>query len=90
MSNKTSSASPTPTGQGGRSEVPLPDIKKRGVKGFFRDVRRELKLVIWPTRRETLRLTSVVLTVCFGVVVILYALGWFFGFVIDLLIRGGS
>lgn len=86
MSKKTSSPSPAPGGQGGRSDVPLPDIKKRGIRGFLRDVRRELKLVIWPSRQETIRLSFVVLAVCFGVVVILYGLGFIFGFIIDLLI----
>ncbi|MCU0315777.1 MAG: preprotein translocase subunit SecE [Fimbriimonadaceae bacterium] len=51
--------------------VPLPSRKRGGIKGFFRDVIAEMKKVIWPTPRETTRLTGVVLGVCALVVILL-------------------
>jgi preprotein translocase subunit SecE len=35
-------------------------------KQFFREVRVELKKVTWPSRKETIASTSVVLITCFG------------------------
>ena len=37
---------------------------KRGLKGYFAEVRREVKKVHWPTPQETNRLTGIVLVVC--------------------------
>lgn len=58
---------------------------KRGVKGFFTEVKREIKKVTWPTIPETHRLTGVVLGVCALLVAVLTGLGAVFGFVIDFL-----
>jgi len=57
-----------------KSTPPIPDIKGKGVTGFFRDVRREMKHVNWPTRQESTRLTGVVLGVCGLLAVVLTAL----------------
>ncbi len=57
----------------------------RGLKGYFQEVRREVKKVNWPTVPETHRLTGVVLGVCALLVAILTALGAVFGFVVDFL-----
>lgn len=35
--------------------------------GFLKEVRDELKKVVWPTREETIRLTGVVVIVSIGV-----------------------
>lgn len=61
-------------------------IAKRGLSGFLRDTMRELKHVVWPSRKETIRLSGVVLTVCTGIVLFLYALGIAFGWVLDTII----
>jgi preprotein translocase subunit SecE len=50
--------------------IPLPKAK-RGLKSFFTDVVRELKKVTWPTRKETNRMTGVVLAICALIVGIL-------------------
>jgi preprotein translocase SecE subunit len=70
--SKTTPANPGPSNPGGSSsgKIPIPG-SKRGVKGFFVDVGREMKKVNWPNKRETNRLTGVVLAVCFLVVVLL-------------------
>ena len=74
---------PTPA-----STVPLPK-SKRGLKGFFQETAAELKKVHWPTRRETTRLTGVVLTVCVGSVVILWGLSTAFEAILNIILRGG-
>lgn len=74
---------------GGRARggVPTPRLK-RGLRGFLIEVQREMKKVSWPTRPETNRLTVVVLSVCLLLVTFLSALGFVFGFVIDIITRG--
>ena len=71
----------------GRGSVPVPK-SKRGVKGFFNEVNREMKKVSWPTRIETNRLTAVVLTVCAGLVVLFTALSYVFDTVVTILTKG--
>jgi preprotein translocase subunit SecE len=53
--------------------VPIPK-SKRGFKAFLNDVSRELKKVHWPTRKETNRLTGVVLAVCAIAAAVLYGM----------------
>lgn len=67
-----------------QATIALPKFK-RGTKGFFAEVKREIKKVNWPTREETTRLTGVVLTVCGLVVLILMGLNYFFDFAVSLL-----
>lgn len=69
------------------ADVPVPNLKRRGISGFVSDVRREMKHVTWPTRKETTRLTGVVLAVCFAAVAILFGLGELFHFVIEALLK---
>ncbi|MFQ3586831.1 MAG: preprotein translocase subunit SecE [Fimbriimonadaceae bacterium] len=45
---------------------------KRGIRGFFAEVGREMKKVHWPKPAETNRLTGVVLTVCTLLTLILF------------------
>jgi preprotein translocase subunit SecE len=40
-------------------------IKPRDIKQFLREVKVELKKVTWPSRKETISATSVVLAVVF-------------------------
>lgn len=44
-------------------QIPLPK-SRRGMRGFFTEVARELKKVTWPKPKETTRLTGVVIVVC--------------------------
>lgn len=71
------------------ASVAVPNIKKRGFKGFMRDVQREMRHVTWPTRAETNRLTGVVLAVCALAIVILTGLSLLFQTLFDLLLRRG-
>ena len=58
---------------------------RRGFKGFWIDVYRELKKVEWPKTKEVNRLTVVVLVVCAMVVAILSAMSVVAGTVVNLL-----
>lgn len=62
--------------------IPVPR-SSRGIKGYFQEVRREIKRVTWPTRAETTRLTGVVLGVCALLIAILTGLSTVFGFIVD-------
>ena len=55
---------------------------KRGLKGYFAEVKREAKKVSWPTIPETHRLTGVVLGVCTILVAVLTSLGAIFEFLV--------
>ncbi len=43
------------------------------ITGFFRDVYSELRKVVWPSRAETIRYTSIVIGFSLGVALILGA-----------------
>lgn len=78
------------SGQGGGGEggnLPIPK-SRRGLKGFYNEVVRELKKVSWPTKSETNRLTGVVMAVTLMFVVILTGLGIIFNTLINLLTKG--
>jgi len=62
---------------------------RRGPKAFYKDVVREMKLVNWPDRRETNRLTGVVLVICTMTVLFLLALSVIFDTLFRQLFRGG-
>jgi preprotein translocase SecE subunit len=70
-----------------QGSIPIPR-SKRGPRGFFIEVGREIKKVSWPTRAETNRLTGVVLGVCVLVGGIMIAMSWAFGVIVDLLTKG--
>lgn len=40
------------------------DKKKAGLKEYFRGVRTEMKKVVWPTKKELVSYTSIVIVVC--------------------------
>jgi preprotein translocase subunit SecE len=75
------------TGEGGN--LPLPK-SRRGIKGFYSEVVREMKKVNWPTKKETNRLTGVVMAVTIICVLILLGFGIVFSTLIDLLTGGLS
>jgi preprotein translocase SecE subunit len=83
MANQNQQAS-DPKGGG---SIPIPK-SRRGLKGFVAEVQREMKKVTWPTRQETNRLTSVVLTVCLAIVTIIYTMSFVFEKAIDFITKG--
>jgi preprotein translocase SecE subunit len=68
--------------------VPVPKMR-RGVKGFYRDVLREMKHVTWPKPHETTRLTGVVLVVCALIIVLLQFAAFVFGEIVTAIVKGG-
>jgi preprotein translocase SecE subunit len=68
--------------------VPVPRMR-RGVKGFYRDVVREMKHVTWPKPHETTRLTGVVLVVCALIIVLLQFAAFVFGEIVTAIVKGG-
>ena len=79
---KVATGNEEPRKPGGSIAVPR---SKRGLKGYFTEVKREAKKVSWPTVPETHRLTGVVLGVCALLVAILTGLGSVFGFIVNFL-----
>ncbi len=70
--------------------VAIPSLKKRGLKGFYRDVVREMKHVHWPSRQETNRLTGVVMAVCLITIGVLTALSFVFDTIFLQIFRAGG
>ena len=77
------------TGQTGAEggSLPLPK-SRRGIKGFYSEVQREMKKVSWPTTSETNRLTGVVMAVTLLCVAVLTGLGVIFFTLIEVITRG--
>lgn len=50
---------------------------------YLRDSYRELKKVVWPTKRETINHTLVVIGISLGVAIFLGALDFFFIWVLE-------
>jgi preprotein translocase SecE subunit len=69
------------------SSVPVPKMR-RGFKGFYKEIVREMKHVTWPTPKETTRLTGIVLAVCTMIVLLLMAATFLFGTLIQLIVKG--
>ena len=69
--------SSTPTTPKGPTSIPTPK-SRRGLKGFFAEVGREMKKVTWPTKQETNRLTLIVFSVCFIICLVLFVLSFIF------------
>jgi preprotein translocase subunit SecE len=47
--------------------ITKPDIKSASPLAFFKEVRTELGKVVWPSRKETIRLTAVVIGVSLAI-----------------------
>jgi len=81
---KTEETGSAPAASG---SIPIPKMS-RGFKSFINDLGREFKKVNWPTKRETNRLSGVVLAVCFFIVIILLLLSSAFDVVVRLITTG--
>lgn len=60
----------------------LANFKKKFVK-FFKDIRTELKKVIWPSRDQLINNTISVLAICFLVGIVIWASDTLFGKIIE-------
>ncbi len=70
-----------------QSPIPIPK-SRRGLKGFFAEVGRELKKVNWPAPKENNRLTGVVLAVCGIAILYLTVLSQLFDFLVNVITTG--
>ena len=61
---------------------------KRGLKGFITETRREMKKVVWPTKKETTRLTFVVLSLCIIIACGLSLMGWIDDTAVQMITKG--
>ena len=66
------------------------DVKNfaANVAKFFRDTRRELKKVVWPSKEDTRKNTTVVLVVALIAAAVLFVLDAIFGGILGLIIGG--
>ena len=64
--------------------------KKRSRFALIRDIYDELRKVVWPTRRETVRLTLMVIAVCVVVGIILGTLDFAFSELVIKVFLGGN
>jgi preprotein translocase subunit SecE len=53
-----------------------------GIKNFFVESRQELRHVNWPTRKEAIRLTMIVIGIALGLAVFLGAFDYLFSYLI--------
>ncbi len=59
--------------------------KELGIIRYLRETRAELRKVTWPTQKEALNLTYIVLGVTFAFAVVLGVLDWVFSQIFQLL-----
>lgn len=74
---------------GASAAVALQTEKGRVGWDFVKESRMELRKVVWPTQRETLQTTGIVMVVVAVAAVVLWLLDSLFGWLIQLLLRGG-
>jgi len=64
--------------------------KHRSRFAFIRDIIDELRKVVWPTRRDAIRLTIMVIAVCAAVGLFLGALDYGFAELVSKIFLGGA
>ena len=64
--------------------------KGREVFAFVREARTEVRKVVWPTRKETMQTTGIVLVVVFLVAIMMWIMDTFFGWAVGQLLGWGS
>jgi preprotein translocase SecE subunit len=79
--------STTPEGPKGPASIATPKFK-RGMKGFLTETKREMKKVNWPSKKETNRLTFVVMSLVVGLALMLSAMGYVADTLITLITKG--
>ena len=76
---------PKPSARGGGGAPPRPR-RRLGIPSWFEEIISELKKVTWPTREETIYLTTVVIIVAVVVGAMLGVIDIFFNWFIDRLL----
>lgn len=87
---KTKKAAPDsrrkPAGAAAKRPAEQSIKKENKLVRYFKEVRAELRKVIWPTRQTTLRLTGIVLSVTLATSVFLGAVDFLFSKLISLIL----
>jgi preprotein translocase subunit SecE len=60
--------------------------KGKVVSGFFREVAEELKQVTWPKRKDTVRMTGIVIAITIAIGVYLGGLDYLYTYLMGLII----
>ncbi len=68
MASSTDTKAPRP--------APVPARVPKSPAALLRGVMREMKHVTWPTRRDALRMTTVVIALCVASTLFLFLVGW--------------
>lgn len=64
--------------------------KKGGIKKYFRDLKSEIKKVVWPSRKQVVHNTGVVLSVMVAVGLLLFGIDTGLGAAIKALLNLGA
>lgn len=72
-----------------KTQSQIAKAKKRRFSAV-RDIYDELRKVVWPSRKETFRLTLIVLAICIAVGILLGALDYGFSELVTRVFLGGS
>ena len=73
---------------GGAGAIALQTEKGRTAWGFAREARTEVRKVVWPTRRETVQTTGLIMGMVIIVAFFLWGLDSFLGWLTKLLLGG--
>jgi preprotein translocase subunit SecE len=69
------------------NEVQTKTSRLDGVRAYLRDTRIELRKVVWPTREETINLSTVVLVVTLAMTLILGGLDSVFSWLVGTILQ---
>ena len=64
--------------------------KKGGIRKYFRELKAEIKKVVWPTRQQVVKNTGVVLTIMVVMAVFLFGVDSGLGAAIKAILKIGS
>lgn len=73
-----------------KASAKLEKTKKGGVKKYFRDLKSELKKVVWPSRKQVIDNTGIVLSVMVVMALFLFGIDTGLGAAIKALLNLGS
>ena len=64
-----------------------PKAQKKSVVKYFKDARSEFKKVVWPSRKQVINNTIVVIVVSIIAAVVIFGLDTAFGFIVRLIYK---
>ena len=70
--------------------IALQTERGRSTWAFFQDARNEVRKVVWPTRKETLQMTGIVIAMVIVLSLVLWGFDWVLARLVHVLIGSGS